>query len=77
MSVFAAERDEAEVHGELMSGYRLTASLPRPRTLYSYPTIKRWQKPVWHLQDQFDGRSRTIFRSVLDAVKPDHINIHL
>jgi glycosyltransferase involved in cell wall biosynthesis len=80
MSVLTmAERDEPEAHGELMpEGYRLyRLGFPRPRTLYSYPTIKRWQKPVWHLQDHLDGRSRTIFRSVLDAVKPDHINIHL
>ncbi len=80
MSVLTmAESDEPEIHGDLMpEGYHLyRLRFPRERTLYSYPTIKRWQKPAWHLQDYLDGRNRTLFRSVLDAVRPEHVNIHL
>lgn len=80
MSVLTmAERDEAEVHGDPMpDGYRLyRIRFPRTQTLYSYPAIKRWQKPTWHLQDHIDKRNRTIFRAVLDAARPDHVNIHL
>ncbi len=51
--------------------------MPRPYPIYRFPKAPQWQKPIWHLQDHFDPRNRTIVARVLDDFKPDYINIHV
>ncbi len=70
---------EAEVWGETMTeGFRLfRVKFPRAETLFGYRKLAKWQKPVWHLQDYADWRSKRIFRKVLAMVRPEHVNIHL
>ncbi len=35
------------------------------------------QRPLWHLQDNFDPRNRAILGKVLDEIQPDHVQIHV
>lgn len=51
--------------------------MPRPYAMFDFPRASRWLKPLWHLQDHFDPRNRSILRRVLDATRPDIVNIHI
>ncbi|WP_027567888.1 glycosyltransferase family 4 protein [Bradyrhizobium sp. URHA0013] len=52
-------------------------TMPRSYTVFDAAQRSGWQKPVWHLQDHFDPRNKTIVANVLDAFKPDVANIHI
>ncbi len=51
--------------------------MPRLYSMYHMSTAKAWQKPFWHLQDHIDPRNRTLVARVLDAFRPEHVNIHI
>lgn len=71
--------DEPEVWGDMMpEGFKLyRVRFPRAQTLFSFPKLKKWQKPMWHLQDYLDWRSKRLFKKVLRLTRPEHVNIHL
>lgn len=75
----AAEVNEPEVWGEEnpagFTVYRL--HFPRAYTMFGHREAKKWQKPLWHLKDYFSPVSRKIVARVMDAVKPDHVNVHI
>ena len=49
----------------------------RSHTLYGRTKVKgRLQKALWHLQGYFDPRNVVEVKKLLDAVKPEHIDIH-
>ena len=51
--------------------------MPRLYPMYYFEKAKKWQKPIWHLQDHFDFRNRQIVANVLDAFNPNFVNIHI
>jgi glycosyltransferase involved in cell wall biosynthesis len=72
----AASRDE-ELHDVEQDGVRIW----RLRTPHLYPareapSAARWKKPIWHVQDHVDPRNRLPVAKVLDAFRPDFVNIH-
>lgn len=76
-----AEPDEPEVRGRTngdgIREYRIR--LPRARTTFNahFKPMGRIGTKIWHLQDLYDPRNITAVRSVLDEVRPDHLNVHL
>lgn len=76
--VTGARRGESELHGARVDGLRIW----RLRTPHLYPADEAsrqpaWKKPLWHLQDHFDPRNRRLFAGVLDAFRPDFVNLHI
>ncbi|ODT15901.1 MAG: hypothetical protein ABS35_30065 [Kaistia sp. SCN 65-12] len=76
--VTAARRGERELQGVMVDGLRIW----RLRTPHLYPPDEAsrqptWKKPLWHLQDHFDPRNRRRIAAVLDAFKPDFVNLHI
>ncbi|WP_336799388.1 glycosyltransferase [Kaistia sp. MMO-174] len=72
----ASSRAE-EMHGEIVDGVRIW----RLRTAHLYPArdapvAAAWKKPIWHVQDHVDPRNRRLVAGVLDAFRPDFVNIH-
>ncbi|WEK52485.1 MAG: glycosyltransferase [Candidatus Kaistia colombiensis] len=72
----AASRQE-ELHGVEVDGVRIW----RLRTPHLYPVrdasvAASWKKPIWHGQDHVDPRNRRLVAGVLDAFRPDFVNIH-
>jgi glycosyltransferase involved in cell wall biosynthesis len=45
--------------------------------MFDFPTAPAWKKPIWHLQDHIDPRNSALMKMVLDAVRPDFVNIHI
>jgi glycosyltransferase involved in cell wall biosynthesis len=78
VSVLTTAPDPAnECWGEVEDGcaiYRV--SPPRAYTSSDASGAPAWKKPLWHLQDLFDPRNVAIMDRVLDAVRPDFVNIH-
>jgi glycosyltransferase involved in cell wall biosynthesis len=74
-----AEPDEPELWGEVTENrfklYRVRT--PRGHTLFGHSKSGSLQRPIWHLQDNFDPRNRAILGKVLDEVRPDHVQIHV
>jgi glycosyltransferase involved in cell wall biosynthesis len=76
--VTAADKDEPELRGDIIEGLRVwRLHFPRPYTFWSHVKASKWLKPWWYLQDHFDPRNRTLMASVLEAFKPDCIDIHV
>jgi glycosyltransferase involved in cell wall biosynthesis len=76
--VTGARRGESELHGERIDGLRIW----RLRAPHLYPADEAqaqplWKKPFWHLQDHFDPRNRGRMAAVLDAFRPDFVNLHI
>jgi glycosyltransferase involved in cell wall biosynthesis len=74
----SARRGEPELHGALEDGLRVW----RLRTPHLYPADEAnaqpaWKKPIWHGQDHFDPRNRRLVARVLDAFRPDFVNLHI
>jgi glycosyltransferase involved in cell wall biosynthesis len=74
----SARRGEDELRGELVGSLRIW----RLRTPHLYPANEAgaqpaWKKPIWHLQDHVDPRNRALMASVLDAFRPDFVNLHI
>lgn len=73
----ARSRDE-ECRDVLVDGVRLwRLRTPHLYPMISFPEASGWKKPFWHLQDHFDPRNIGPVRQVLDAVRPDFVNIHI
>lgn len=73
------EPEEDPVWGELQpEGFRLfRVKVPRKYTVFKRTDeTSGLQKIIWHLQDYFDFRNRLILRKVINAVKPDQIDVH-
>lgn len=51
--------------------------LPRPYATIDYFDQPQIMKAVWHVQDHIDPRNRAALAPVLDAFRPDFINVHL
>ena len=67
-----------ELSGAQVGGVTIwRATMPRAYTVFDAAQRSGWQKPVWHLQDHFDPRNKTIVANVLDAFKPDVANVHI
>ncbi|CAN5335146.1 glycosyltransferase family 4 protein [soil metagenome] len=65
-----------ELWDEMSEGCRIfRVSMPRQYTVFEATTAPGWKKPLWHLQDHFDPRNRTIVDKVLDEFKPDVVNV--
>ncbi|MCX5497542.1 glycosyltransferase [Kaistia dalseonensis] len=74
----AAGPGEAEIHGERVDGVRIwRMHAPHLYPVSVFPGAPSWQKPVWHLQDHVDPRSRGLMARVLDAFRPDFVNVHI
>ncbi|MDD2325484.1 MAG: glycosyltransferase [Alphaproteobacteria bacterium] len=64
------------LNGELYEGLRMwRIYMPRPYTIHEKG--KSWVKPLWHLQDHLDPANQRIAASILDAFKPDFVNMHI
>ena len=74
-----AEPDEPELWAEPTTyGFKLyRVRTPRAHTLFGHGKSSPLQRPLWHLQDNFDPRNRAILGKVLDDVQPDHVQIHV
>lgn len=58
-------------------GYRLfRVASPHIYSAAQAKSVPGWKKPLFHLQDLFDPRNEAIVAKVLDAVRPDVVNIH-
>jgi glycosyltransferase involved in cell wall biosynthesis len=76
--VTVADKDERELRGEIIEGLRVwRLHFPRPYTFWSHVKASNWQKPWWYLQDHFDPRNRTLMAYVLDAFKPDCVDVQV
>jgi glycosyltransferase involved in cell wall biosynthesis len=65
-----------ESWGEVEDGCRIyRVSLPRAYTAFDASGAPGWKKPLWHLQDLFDPRNVAVMDRVLDAVRPEFVNI--
>ena len=65
-----------EVWDEMAEGCRIFRVSPtRPYSFFAAGGAPAWQKPLWHLQDLFDPRNEAMVEKILDAVKPDVVNI--
>jgi glycosyltransferase involved in cell wall biosynthesis len=74
----AAGSGQAELHGDVVDGIRIwRLRMPHIYPVAAFPEAPRWQKPIWHLQDHVDPRNRARLAAVLDAFRPDFVNIHL
>ena len=72
------EKDAPAAWGEMAAGgYRLYRVQPRRAyTLYGrHEPVSFVQKLLWHFQDYFDSKNKTLVGRVLDEVKPDHVEI--
>lgn len=76
--ISAATKPDDVVEGGVMDqGVRVwRRAFPRPYPVYRFPTAPAWLKPVWHLQDHFDPRNRSIVAGLLDRIEPDAAVIH-
>ena len=73
-----AKSPEEVCEGKEENGIRVwRVWMPRLYPMYYMAKAKAWQKPLWHLQDHFDPRNRTVVARVLDVFKPEHVNIHI
>ena len=73
-----ARRGEPELYGEAVGALRIW----RLGTPHLYPANEAsiqpgWKKPLWHAQDHFDPRNRARMAAVLDAFRPDFVNLHI
>jgi glycosyltransferase involved in cell wall biosynthesis len=76
--ITSARSPSEELDGELVNGIRVwRIYMPRPYPTFEFSNASQWQKPLWHLQDQFDPRNVGIMRKVLDAFRPDFVNVHM
>jgi len=63
-----------DCHPEGFKLYRIES--PRSHTLFERTdNTSKGQKILWHFQDYFDDRNLKLVSAVLDAVRPDHIEI--
>jgi len=74
------EADTADDWGTMTAeGYRIYR-LPKLReyTLYERHDehLSKTQKMRWHGQDYFDPRNRKAIKRLMDAVQPDHVDVH-
>lgn len=49
----------------------------RPYPADGFTTAPRMFKPIWHLQDHVDPRNRHLLRPVLEAFRPDLVQVHM
>jgi glycosyltransferase involved in cell wall biosynthesis len=49
----------------------------RPYPANGYLTAPKYLKPIWHLQDHFDPRNRRLVRPILEAFRPDLVQLHI
>ena len=76
--VRATDRDEPEGDELTTAGVRIwRVRTPHLYPAFRFPEASSWQKPIWHLQDHFDGRIRPKIGRILNAFRPDLVNIHL
>jgi len=66
-----------ELHGVEVDGIRIW----RLRTAHLYPArdapvAALWKKPIWHLQDHVDPRNPRLVAKVIEAFRPDFVNVH-
>jgi glycosyltransferase involved in cell wall biosynthesis len=72
-----AESKAEELHGEMVDGLqRWRIHWPRAYPVATFQRQPAWRKPIWHLQDHLDPRNVQIVGEVIDAFRPDFINIH-
>lgn len=65
-----------ELWDEMVDGCRMfRISVPRAYTVFEANEAPGWKKPFWHLQDLFDPRNVTQIDRVLEAAKPDFVNV--
>lgn len=78
VGVLSAANDASlEVSGESVDGFTLwTRHMPRQYSGFDAAEAPALQKPYWHLQDHFDPRNRNVMAEILDAFRPDVIQIH-
>jgi glycosyltransferase involved in cell wall biosynthesis len=76
--ITSARSPAEELDGELVNGIRVwRVHMPRPYPTFEFSNAPKWQKPLWHLQDHFDPRNVAVMRKVLDAFRPDFVNVHM
>ena len=74
----AAVGPHEQCNGLPWKGIRLWRRLfPRPYPIANFLSEPGWKKPLWHVQDYFDPRNRSIIADVLEEVNPDVVLIHL
>lgn len=73
-----APKKEDEVSDQLSDdGVRLwRVSTPRAYTVFEAVGAPGWKKPFWHAQDILDPRNEKIIADVVDAFRPDFVNVH-
>jgi glycosyltransferase involved in cell wall biosynthesis len=78
VSVLTGAADGApDQEGEMEEGMRVwRVRFPRPYVIQDHHRFEGRKKMEWHLRDQFDPRNISIAERVLDAVRPDVVNIH-
>lgn len=72
------ESDAPPAWGEKTpEGYNLyRIASPRRYTLFGrHEAYSKKEKILWHLQDYFDARNRRLAAAVLDAARPDHVQV--
>lgn len=73
-----AKSPEDVLDGVMVDGIQtFRVWMPRLYPMYDFASAPGWQKPIWHAQDHFDPRNRQVMARVLDAFRPDFVNIHL
>lgn len=76
--ITTADKDEPEIHGELMDGLRVwRLRFPHPYTYWNHTKVSKWLKPLWYLYDHFHPRNRRLMAEVLDAFQPDCVQVHV
>lgn len=73
-----AKNKAEELNGENVDGMRMWRHyMPRLYPAIRYADQPAWKKIVWHLQDHFDPRNRTVIRKAITGFAPDYIYIHV
>jgi glycosyltransferase involved in cell wall biosynthesis len=76
--VTVAETPEEQLRGEAVDGLRIwRLTWPRFYTQHNHKEKSRLSKGLWHLQDHFDPRNKTIVRQVIEEFRPEIISVHV
>jgi glycosyltransferase involved in cell wall biosynthesis/FMN phosphatase YigB (HAD superfamily) len=67
-----------EIHGETVDGLRMwKVKLAREHTQHEHRAKPQLSKLLWHLQDHFDPRNRSVLAKVVEQFQPDIVNVHV
>jgi len=68
---------KGEPHDKLEKVRIWRALMPRPYPMYEAQQAPSTLKPLWHLQDHFDPRNKSVLDEVLNEVNPDVVFVHI